>query len=550
MGSENMASAMNLTHGRNKSVSNLKTMPSNGALKAGPKRSALLDVSNVNVPHGDTSAAGLKDGKDAGAFKVPAQHAVGLNVVKPLATQGFKPQPLGDGRTSTVVRNVGAKKTIIYKDTESAIQQPTAQYPENCSLVQEPLTLEDDTEAVYEDAVEELMADTEAQYSSSTASVGTISDKNSVAVSTTQRVAPIAAEDVDENYSDCYSELDEESFGEDDTDWTKITHTQRSGDYVTYTQTGQLYGHVPIPEANDHTRRELLAAQALVEAAETAEEIEEELADIGMVREYADDIFAYMIERENELKPDAFYMDTQTELRWSMRSVLIDWVVQVHARFHLYPETLHLTVNLIDRFLSKKAVSLGKLQLVGATALLIASKYEEVNVPSVREIVYMVDEGYQAEEILKAEKYMSNLLDWQLGYPSPLNFLRRTSKADEYEEKIRTVAKYLIEVAMMDERFVACGSSLVAAGAHCMARYLLRAGHWTPAHVYYSGYTYEQLMIFMINLGSCLWNPKKHHPAVYDKYKESRFEPAIMVEKCQKGFVLPPPAYPVMAIRH
>lgn len=171
-------------------------------------------------------------------------------------------------------------------------------------------------------------------------------------------------------------------------------------------------------------------------------------------------------------------MDRQTELRWSMRSVLIDWVVQVHARFHLYPETLHLSINLIDRFLSEKVISLGKLQLVGATALLIASKYEEVNVPSVREMVYMVDEGYQAEEILKAEKYMSNLLGWKLGYPSPLNFLRRASKADDYDEKIRTVTKYLIEVALMDERFIASGSSLIAAGSHCFARLILCSGSW------------------------------------------------------------------------
>ena len=102
----------------------------------------------------------------------------------------------------------------------------------------------------------------------------------------------------------------------------------------------------------------------------------------------------------------------------------------------------------------------------------------------------MVDEGYQAEEILKAEKYMSNLLDWQLGCPSPLNFLRRTSKADDYDEKIRTVAKYLIEVAMMDERFVASGSSLIAAGSHCLARHILRAGTWVGKSILPKSDTY------------------------------------------------------------
>ena len=76
--------------------------------------------------------------------------------------------------------------------------------------------------------------------------------------------------------------------------------------------------------------------------------------------------------------PNPHYMEFQTEIQWSMRAVLMDWLVQVHGRFALLPETLFLTVNYVDRFLSAKIVSIGKLQLVGATALLIASKYEEM----------------------------------------------------------------------------------------------------------------------------------------------------------------------------
>ena len=45
----------------------------------------------------------------------------------------------------------------------------------------------------------------------------------------------------------------------------------------------------------------------------------------------------------------------------------------------------------------------------------------------------------------------------------------------------------------------------------------------------------------MANLQSCLWDPQKHHPAVYDKYKEARFEPSLTVEKSIKGFIIPPP---------
>ena len=176
--------------------------------------------------------------------------------------------------------------------------------------------------------------------------------------------------------------------------------------------------------------------------------------------------------------PNPHYMLNQTEIQWSMRAVLMDWVVQVHMRFALLPETLFLAVNYIDRFLSNKIVSLSKLQLVGATALFVAAKYEEINCPSVGEIVYMVDSGYSNEEILKAERYMLSMLGFELGFPGPMSFLRRISKADDYDLETRTLAKYFLEVSIMDERFVGSPCSYVAAGAHCLARMVLKKGEW------------------------------------------------------------------------
>jgi hypothetical protein len=121
---------------------------------------------------------------------------------------------------------------------------------------------------------------------------------------------------------------------------------------------------------------------------------------------------------------------------------------------------------------------MGKLQLVGATALFIAAKYEEVNCPSVDEMIYMLGDIYTADELLKAERFMLSMLKYELGWPGPLSYLRRISKADDYDVETRTLAKYFLEVAMMDERFVACVPSFLAAGAHCLARMMLRKGEW------------------------------------------------------------------------
>ena len=179
------------------------------------------------------------------------------------------------------------------------------------------------------------------------------------------------------------------------------------------------------------------------------------------------------------------YMElVQTDVTWSMRSLLMDWVVQVHKRFQLLPETLFVAVNYIDRFLSLKAVSVAKLQLVGATALFLAAKFEEINCPSIEELLYMVDNTYSAPEVLKAEKYMMTTLRFQLAWPGPMSFLRRISRADDYDLDTRTIAKYFLDVAVMDHRFVSALPSLVAAAAYCLARYVLAKGHWVrrPCH--------------------------------------------------------------------
>ena len=239
--------------------------------------------------------------------------------------------------------------------------------------------------------------------------------------------------------------------------------------------------------------------------------------------------------------PNPHYMDMQTEIQWSMRSVLMEWLIQVHARFNLLPETLFLTVNYIDRFLSAKIVSVAKLQLVGATAIFIASKYEEIICPSIQEIVYMVDGGYTTDEILKAERFMLSMLNFELGWPGPMSFLRRISKADDYDLDTRTLAKYFLEVTVMDERFVACPPSFLAAGAHCLARLMLRKGDWSTAHTHYSGYTWSQVRPLVCTILQCCRDPTTHHGAVFDKYASNKFKKAssYVEEEVQRGFVVP-----------
>jgi len=99
--------------------------------------------------------------------------------------------------------------------------------------------------------------------------------------------------------------------------------------------------------------------------------------------EYATEIFDFLKDNERYNLPVPGYMRNQTDINEKMRSILIDWLIEVHLKFKLLPETLYLTVNLIDRYLAKELIPRNKLQLVGVTSMLIASKYEEIYAPEV-----------------------------------------------------------------------------------------------------------------------------------------------------------------------
>lgn len=116
--------------------------------------------------------------------------------------------------------------------------------------------------------------------------------------------------------------------------------------------------------------------------------------------DYVEDMYDLFRKKEGltAVLPD--YMEsTQSHINEKMRSILVDWLVEVHMKFKLDPETLFLTINLIDRYLERKEVTRPKLQLVGVGCLFIATKYEEIYPPSVSDLVYICDNAYSRQNV-------------------------------------------------------------------------------------------------------------------------------------------------------
>nr|QYW07116.1 cyclin B1-2 [Dimocarpus longan] len=235
-----------------------------------------------------------------------------------------------------------------------------------------------------------------------------------------------------------------------------------------------------------------------------AADVDNELA----VVEYVDDIYNYYKLSEHEGQVED-YMDAQPDINAKMRSILVDWLSQVHRKFQLMPETLYLTINIVDRFLSKRFVSRRELQLVGISAMVIACKYEEIWAPEVNDFVFVSDNAYAREQVLVMEKSILGELEWYLTVPTPYVFLVRYVKASIPSDKeMENMVFYLAELGLMHyPTIVSYSPSVIAASAVYAARCTLgKSPIWTDTLKHHTGYSED-------HLGDCAKLLVKYHSA-------------------------------------
>jgi hypothetical protein len=165
----------------------------------------------------------------------------------------------------------------------------------------------------------------------------------------------------------------------------------------------------------------------------------------------------------------------QREIQWFMRPFLIDFLIEAHAAFALLPETLFLTVNLLDRYCSKRVVYKQHYQLVGCAALLIAAKYgdKKDRVPQINELNNMCCGLYDSGMFTQMEMHVLNTLEWSIGHPTVDFFtqLMVTEEADDRE--VEHMAAFLCEISLYQRDFVSTKPSIMARASLALARAIL-----------------------------------------------------------------------------
>ena len=187
--------------------------------------------------------------------------------------------------------------------------------------------------------------------------------------------------------------------------------------------------------------------------------------------EYSKEIFSFL--KSNEKLNMPIYKNinlNKTEISEKSRKILIDWIISVHAKFNLLPNTLFLTINLIDRIIEKNVAYINSFQLLGTTALHIAAKYEEIYPPEINDYIFISNKAFSKEDVIEMENFILDKLNFDILCISPylfldrLYFISRENNIDVYY-----LSSMFIEFSFLSIEIMKNKQSLIAASMFYLA---------------------------------------------------------------------------------
>lgn len=205
-----------------------------------------------------------------------------------------------------------------------------------------------------------------------------------------------------------------------------------------------------------------------------------------VANEYLSTITQHLRDLEARSMVNPAMIDLQPEVKWFMRPYLVNFIVQMHSSLKLKPHTLFICWNIIDRYCAKRIAFKQHYQLIGCTALWIASKYEDKKsrVPSISELSVMCSNVYEESMFREMEVHILSTLGWSVGHASLEEILQLCVKyadpdaketlnrpMEEYRGNSQTVsailavARYLCELSLYKRNYLTYPTSLVAVTA-------------------------------------------------------------------------------------
>jgi len=177
---------------------------------------------------------------------------------------------------------------------------------------------------------------------------------------------------------------------------------------------------------------------------------------------------------ENILKSENTFrinLPAEHTVQYDMRAIVVDWLHEVASEYRFQWETLLLSVNIFDRYIHLRPVTVEKMQLIGVTAMFLASKYEEIHPPRIHDFAYMCDSAYTNQEIVKTENEVMSVLDWNICCPTAGRFLEYYTTLYPFSAKTKAMAQVFIDCFLQERPYLSYPGCKVAGAALRLACY-------------------------------------------------------------------------------
>jgi len=165
------------------------------------------------------------------------------------------------------------------------------------------------------------------------------------------------------------------------------------------------------------------------------------------------------------------------DLTIKMRSMLIDWLLQVSIEFNNQPETIQLATRIIDAFFSSESAVRATVQLVGVTSLLMSAKLHERHYPDINELLFLCDGIYTRPQLLSMESHIMMKLNYKIFGPTILSFLQTYYQEQDLPLSAKHYCQYLTELLLLEYDAAYLLPHIVAAGIYIVSASQMGIGY-------------------------------------------------------------------------
>jgi hypothetical protein len=244
-------------------------------------------------------------------------------------------------------------------------------------------------------------------------------------------------------------------------------------------------------------------------------------ADPQDIAEYEHIVYRSMRIREVHF-PEALV--EQCEISPRDRSLLVDWMCRLHYKAQITTESFFRAVGILDRAIALVHISPHRFHIIGAAAMLIASKIEDTRPVSTDDVVTVSSKEFSADDLKRMELQLINLIQFDTEFPTPLFFLTLFMTLNGQSKETILLARYLLELAMTTPEFMGVRASAIAASAVMMTRTLAGIEPWTEEMAAYTQYGFEDLCQYVKIFHAVLLDAEREESSfVRRKYSTNNF---------------------------